>query len=302
MEVVTTTTGADATAEGTGVPTRVLVFGMARPDRTIPAEDVYAVAEASGQSAEQVRSCLRRLVAEELFTREGEGREAVYSLTDRGAHFWTGHLDRHRLSYAQDQAGRGWDRRWHLVGFAVPEAQRDARDTLRDWLRQLGGAPVQGGLFVSAHRWEDDVAAEVHRLGLGEHVTAATTDDLTIGGESDPRALAASLWDLDGVAERYRRFVTAYQAVPEALEAMRRRHEKLSDADFLAGALATFVDFQEVVRHDPLLPPELLPRPWPGREARALLAKVRKLGVLAREHHDRPVLFHQFDEVLDDLS
>jgi hypothetical protein len=29
---------------------------------------------------------------------------------------------------------------------------------------------------------------------------------------------------------------------------------------------------------------------------------VRKLGVFAREHHDRPVLFHQFDEVLDDLS
>ncbi len=90
--------------------------------------------------------------------------------------------------------------------------------------------------------------------------------------------------------------------MPEALEAMRARHERLTDAEFLAGALATFVDFQEVVRHDPLLPPELLPRPWPGREARQLLAKVRKLGVMAREHHDRPVLFHQFDEVLDDLA
>lgn len=298
MEVVTATTGADST----GVPTRVLVFGMARPDRTIRADDVYAVADASGQSAEQVRSCLRRLVSEGLFTREGEGRDAVYSLTDRGAHFWTGHLDRHRLSYVQDQAGRGWDRRWHLVGFAVPESHRDARDTLRDWLRQLGGAPVQGGLFVSAHRWEDDVWAEVERLGVDEHVTMATTDDLTIGGVTDPRQLAARLWDLDDVAKRYDEFLVAYQDVPDALEAMRQRQEKLSDADFLAGALATFVDFQEVVRHDPLLPPELLPRPWPGREARQLLAKVRKLGVLSRQHHDRPVLFHQFDEVLDALT
>ena len=130
----------------------------------------------------------------------------------------------------------------------------------------------------------------------------AATDELVVGGESDPRALAARLWDLEGVAKRYQEFVTAYADVPEALEAMRARHERLTDAEFLAGALATFVDFQEVVRHDPLLPPELLPRPWPGREARILLAKVRKLGVLAREHHDRPVLFHQFDEVLDDLS
>jgi phenylacetic acid degradation operon negative regulatory protein len=288
-------------AESTGIPTRVLVFGMARPDRTIRAEDVYAVAEASGQSAEQVRSCLRRLVAEELFTRDGEGRDALYRLTDRGAHFWSGHLERHRLSYVQDRAGRGWDRRWHLVGFAVPEAQRDARDALRDWLRQLGGAPVQGGLFVSAHRWEEEVQGEVERLDVAEHVTYATTDELSVGGETDPRRLAARLWDLDGVAKRYAEFLTAYQDVPEALEAMRVRHEKLTDAEFLAGALATFVDFQEVVRHDPLLPPELLPRPWPGREARRLLAKVRRLGILAREHHDRPAMFTQFDEVLDEM-
>ena len=41
--VVSGTTGTDST----GVPTRVLVFGMARPDKTIRADDVYAVAEAS---------------------------------------------------------------------------------------------------------------------------------------------------------------------------------------------------------------------------------------------------------------
>ena len=195
--VVSRTTGPDST----GIPTRILVFGMARPDRTIRADDVYAVAEASGQSAEQVRSCLRRLVAEGLFTREGEGRDAVFSLTERGSHFWTGHLDRHRLSYVQDRAGRGWDRTWHLVGFAVPEAQRDARDTLRDWLRQLGGAPVQGGLFVSAHRWEDDVDAEVERLGVTEYVTVAITDDLVVGGECDPRVDARRQRHLDGEAQ-----------------------------------------------------------------------------------------------------
>jgi phenylacetic acid degradation operon negative regulatory protein len=297
VEVVASTTGADPT----GIPTRVLVFGMARPDRTIRADDLYAVAEASGQSAEQVRSCLRRLVAEGLFTRDGEGRDAVFHLTDRGVSTWTGHLDRHRLGYVQDLAGRGWDRRWHLVGFAVPEARRDARDSLRDWLRQLGGAPVQGGLFVSAHPWEDEVRAEAERLDIGGYVTLVASDDLDVGGETDPRKLAQRLWDLDGVARRYQRFLADYADVPDALEAMRARHERLTDAEFLAGALATFVDFQECVHRDPLLPPELLPRPWPGREARQLLARVRRLGVLAREHHDRPVLFHQFDEVLAEL-
>jgi phenylacetic acid degradation operon negative regulatory protein len=295
---VAETTGWDPT----GIPTRVLVFGMARPDGSVRAGELYPVAEAAGQSTEQVRSCLRRLVGEGLFTRDGEGRDAVFRLTERGMATWAGHLDRHRLAYAQDQAGRGWDRRWHLVGFAVPEARRDDRDELRDWLRQLGGAPIQGGLYVSAHPWEKEVRDEAHRLGIADAITLATTDELEVGGEGDPRALAARLWDLQAVARRYERFLDRYGGVPDALEAMRARRERLTDAEFLAGALATVVDFQTCVQRDPLLPPELLPRPWPGRAARQLLARVRRLGILSREHHDRPALFHQFDEVLDALA
>jgi phenylacetic acid degradation operon negative regulatory protein len=214
---------------------------------------------------------------------------------------WSGSLDRHRLAYAQDRAGRGWDRRWHLAGFAVPESRRPARDRFRDRLLELGGASIQSGLYVSANPWNDEVHAAAGLQGLDQLVTTATTDDLDIGGERDPRALAARLWDIVDVAERYERFVSAYEEVPAALARMRDRKERLTDAEFMAGALAAVVDFQSCFQVDPLLPPELLPRPWPGRVARGLLAEIRKLGVLSREQHDRPVLFHEFDEVLDRL-
>lgn len=292
----------DTTARAaTTVPTRVLVFGMGRADGTVHASDVYAVAEACGQTREQVRSCLRRLVAEGAFTRQGEGRDAVYTATEAGRAIWLAALDRHRLAYTQDRQGRGWDRRWRLVGFAVPESQRKARDRLRDRLVDLGGAAVQSGLYVSPNPWHDDARAAANHYGLDTAVTLATTDDLEIGGERDPRSLAHRLWDLDTVAARYEDFVTRYQDVPAGLAEMRRRKERLSDADFLAGALSVIVDFQTCFRSDPLLPPELLPRPWPGRAARELLAEVRRLGVLSREQHDRPVLFQELDQVLDHL-
>lgn len=297
LTVVTETTESSATT----VPTRVLVFGMGRSDGTVHATDVYPVAEACGQTPEQVRSCLRRLVAEGVFTRQGEGRKAVYQATETGRAMWEGSLDRHRLAYEQDRAGRGWDRRWHLAGFAVPESHRSARDRFRDRLRGLGGAAVQSGLYVSANPWEEEVRAAASTDDLGTQVTTATTDDLDIGGERDPKALAARLWDLDAVAERYERFGRDYADVPAALAEMRKRRERLTDAEFMAGALAAVVDFQSCFHRDPLLPPELLPRPWPGRAARELLAEIRKLGVLSREQHDRPVLFHEFDEVLDRL-
>ena len=66
------------------VPTRVLIFGMARPDGTIHAAELYPVADACGQSAEQLRSCLRRLVSERLLRREGSGRTAVFRTTAAG--------------------------------------------------------------------------------------------------------------------------------------------------------------------------------------------------------------------------
>ena len=42
----------------------MLVLGLARKDGSILAADAFAVADACGRSPEQVRSCLRRLVAE----------------------------------------------------------------------------------------------------------------------------------------------------------------------------------------------------------------------------------------------
>ena len=74
-----------------------------------------------------------------------------------------------------------------------------------------------------------------------------------------------------------------------------RDHRRLEEADFLPGALVIGVKFNECFARDPLLPPELLPRPWPGREARDLLRRSRRLGVLIREDHGKPRLFSMFD-------
>jgi len=285
----------------TVLTTRVLVLGMAHEDGTVLAEEVLPVAEACGQTAEQVRSCLRRLVAEGLFRREGAGRTARYLATEAGLKALGSNMERHRLAYVQDHAGRGWDRKWRLVSFAVPEKRRSARDAFRDRLLALGGAAIANGLYVSPHRWDKDVAGEAERLGVADAVTQASTDDLAIGGVTDPRELVKRLWPIDEIASRYDQFVAAYQGVPDALEKMRQRRERLADAVFLPGALSVTVEFSEIFADDPLLPPELLPRPWPGRAARDLLMRSRRLALLLREQHNRPALFRSFDDVIESI-
>jgi phenylacetic acid degradation operon negative regulatory protein len=280
----------------------VLVLGMAHDDGTIRADEVYPVGEACGQTTEQLRSCLRRLVAEDLFTREGGGRTAVYVATEAGRSVLDFGMQRLRLSYAQDRAGRGWDRKWHLAGFAVPEARRAARDGFRDALLGMGGAAIQGGLYVSPHAWEDDVRREAKRLGMIEHLMLSSAADLEAGGVRDPRELVRLLWPIDRVAARYERFVERYRDLPDRLEGLKRDHGRLADTDFLPLALTMAVSYTECSASDPYLPPELLPRPWPGRAARELVVRSRRLALLLREEAGRPALFGMFDEMLETLS
>jgi phenylacetic acid degradation operon negative regulatory protein len=298
MPVVTETTGLATTSS---VPTRVLVLGMAHEDGAIVAAEVQPVADACGQSPEQVRSCLRRLVNEGLFTRDGNGQSAVFRATPAGLRTLGAYTERTRLAYAQDLAGRAWDGHWHLVAFAVPEARRQARDALRDSLLSLGGAAVHNGLYLSPHRWEQHVSAEAERLGIAELVTLAETDILTIGGEQDARVLAQRLWGIAGLAARYEAFHARWAHVPDLLDEMRRKHRRLNDAEFLPGALEMALEFQPVFAADPLLPPELLPRPWPGRAARDLLIRSRRLAMRIRAEAQRPALFRTYDDVLDSL-
>lgn len=281
------------------VPTRVLVFGMVRADGTVHSAELLPVAAACGQSPDQVRSCLRRLVTEGLLVREGSGREARFVATGRGLAALDASVERTRLAYAQDAAGRGWDRHWHLVGFAVPERNRSSRDAFRDRLRQLGGSAIQNGLYVSPHPWDDDVRSAAARLGVADQVTLATTDDLAVGGERDPRELARRLWQLDELAGAYRDFVAAHGHVVDDLAALRQRRQRLGDETFLPLALSMAVAFQECFAADPLLPPELLPRPWPGRAARELIITARRQALALRRAHGLPPLFRMFDDAIE---
>ena len=289
-----------AAAVGVGdLPTRMLVFGVARHDGTIAAADAFAVAEACHRSAEQVRSCLRRLVSEGLFVREGTGQRAEYRPTDEGLRALSAMGSRALRARDQDLDRRDWDGRWHLAAFAIPESRRGARDALRDHLGLLGGAPIHNGLYVNPRDWSKDVAVAADELGVAEHVTMATTDHLVVGGESDPRALAHRLWRLDDLASRYAAFVDRWSAALDGLRTMQREHTPLPDTAFLPGALAMALAYQACFEADPLLPAQLLLRPWPGRAARDLLVRTRRQALEVRSESGRPALFATYHDLVE---
>ncbi|MCR1781447.1 hypothetical protein KVF89_02785 [Nocardioides carbamazepini] len=251
------------------IPTRLLVDALVREDGVVDAGELYDVAALLGMTDQQVRLCLKRLVAEGRFAHEGRGRKAVITaLADPGhpSGALAPDAEHVRYAYRQDAGLEPWSGTWHLFGFAVPESRRSARDELRETLVHLGAAPLPGGMYVAANAIGDLVEARARHLDVHDALSVLTTRDLRVGGTDDPRRLAASLWPLDEIAERHR-----------ALAALARRAAaRIAAGEVVTGAERTTLtveiaaEFDRALTPDPLLPPELLPRPWPGAEARRL--------------------------------
>ncbi len=282
------------------VSPRVLVFGLSRADGRVPAGELYRVGGACGLGRERIRSCLRRLSAEGVLEREHGVRGADYSLSGSGRAALRGELERYRRAYELDSSG-AWDGRWHLAAFTLDEASRPRRDHLRDRLIALGGIRLMGGLYLSATAWEDEVRALAEELGVGSMITLSSTADLEVGGERDAAALAARFWPLDELARSYREFTRRFRPSVDALEEIRNNGEQLDDAIFLPAAFDMSVAFQACFELDPLLPRELLPRPWPGSVARELLLHCRRVALELRQNREPPALFRLFDETTQDL-
>lgn len=255
--------------DGGGVPTRTLVESMIREDSTIDAGELYAVGNALGMSDQQVRLCVRRLVVEGQFTQDGRGRKAVLRASDEMRRSIGPELEYIRYMYAQDRGDAPWDGVWHVVAFAVPETVRQGRDAMRDAIVYLGGAAIQGGLYVSPNPWEDRIADAAREFDVARYVTTMTTGDLGIGAERTPRALAARLWPLDRLADEHERLLSTAQRLLDRL------HDPaaLTHTERLTIAVELAAEFSRVLDPDPLLPPELLPTPWIGAKARAVVAQ-----------------------------
>ncbi|MER6387633.1 PaaX family transcriptional regulator C-terminal domain-containing protein [Streptomyces sp. NPDC001523] len=269
------------------IPTRLVVHALVREDGTVDAGELYEVAGALGMTDQQVRLCVKRLVAEGRFEVEGRGRRAVLRAVGPGGGLpAVPEVEYVRHAYRQDRGLEPWDGVWHVFAFAVPESARAARDALRDALTGLGAAPLQGGLYVTPNPIGPYVRARAAELGVGAALTRLGTRDLEVGGTTDPRALAARLWPLTDIAERYealRELASRPEPGlserkpsgpgPSGGEPSEREPAGAGPTHPLARAVELAAAFSEAMLPDPLLPPELLPRPWPGAAARAAAAR-----------------------------
>lgn len=250
---------AGAAGQVSGPSTQSLMltfFGIYLLDQqlAVSAGSVIACLGRAGCSEEAIRSTLNRMAKRGLLARHRVGRRTYFALTPRARKVLADGRDR---VWRTGAVNRDWDGTWTMVGFSLPEAWRSERHGLRSRLVWAGFGPLQNGLWVAPGRV--DVMAAVADLGLERHLKVfhARAAAPTEAGDVLEQA-----FDVPGIAARYGDFLTRWDhgdPLPDE-----------SAGGGLAGQLLLQADWVELVRQDPHLPAEHLPRDWPAARAESV--------------------------------
>lgn len=250
------------------------------------------LAEELGVSSAALRSALSRMGREGWLAARRNGRSPRYRLTDRGHGLIEEGTQR---IYGRHRAG--WDGRWLLVSYSLPEDRRGQRDRLREGLSFLGFGSLGNGIFVSPH----DLRREVRQLiGRQEVEQDVTVHHGTLEWPADPAQVVARAWDLGSLEAPYRAFLLRIRE--ELAQA-----EVLDDRESFRRRFLLTHEFRRFPFSDPDLPDALLPPDWVGAGARAAFLEYnRKLRRRAERFYqaiaDEGTIVEDSDRTMDQSS
>lgn len=161
---------------------------------------------------------------------------------------------------------------WVLATFSVPESHRNLRYQIRKILTRRGFGTVSAALWIAPGQVYEGARRDLEREGLAHLVDFFSAHSLGMG---DLAHQVGTWWDLDDLAIRYRQFETMFRPLLE-----RWRPGTLTERT-CGEAFADYVDAVTAWRRlpyvDPGLPPESLPRDWPGLAAERLFGELHSL-------------------------
>jgi phenylacetic acid degradation operon negative regulatory protein len=216
-----------------------------------------------GVSSPALRSAVSRMGREGWLAPRRNDGSPRYRLTARGHSLIEEGTAR---IYGRHRAG--WDGRWVLVSYSLPEQRRGQRDRLREGLNFLGFGSLGNGIFVSPHDLRREVRQLIERHDVEQDVTVHHG---TLEWPADPAQVVARAWDLGSLEAPYRAFLLRIRQ--ELAEA-----EALDDRQSFRRRFLLTHAFRRFPFSDPDLPDALLPPDWVGTTAKeAFLEYNRKL-------------------------
>ncbi|XLZ69508.1 phenylacetic acid degradation operon negative regulatory protein PaaX [Massilia sp. SR12] len=224
-----------------------------------------------------LRTSVFRLAQEGWLGAQRDGRRSSYAITPDAMRRFSRAF---RRIYAPLTAH--WNGQWTLV-LAADGLDAPARSQLRKELLWEGYSVIAPG--IAGHPAGDMEALEalLTRLGLLSKVYVVQATEVP-GLRARPLGdMVAEGWDLSEVIAGYEKFAAQFEGLP-ALLAEAGAGAIEPEQAFVLRTLLIHA-YRRVQLHDPQLPVELLPEPWPGARAYELASQLyRQLSASAEQH------------------
>ncbi|MDB5791612.1 MAG: transcriptional regulator [Massilia sp.] len=231
-----------------------------------------------------VRTSVFRLVQEGWLTASREGRRSRYGFDPKS-------LPRFQRADRRIYAPPGlhWDGRWTLVLAPNGSIDGDLRTALRKELEWEGFAMLGPGVLAHPAADAGGLADVLQRTGAAGRVFVLTASRLPGAGSRPLRELAQDGWDLTAVARSYVDFFRQFTPLLAVLREEAQVAQVSPQAAFAIRSLLIHA-YRRLQLHDPMLPIELLPDPWPGSDAYEVARAIYRLVFAQAEVHVDAVL------------
>lgn len=219
---------------------------------------LVAVLAEFGIAPANARATLSRLTQRGILERTRQGRRTSYHPTAGAWHV----LQRGARRIFATTDGEAWDGTWTLIAFTLPLDDADQRRLLRARLRWLTFWPLYDATWVTPHDRVDAVREQLDELGISDALVLRSRDLALLPGG---KARLEAAWCIDELAASYQAYLERYQELAQRAaagavrppEALLRRTELVDE-------------WRALVRDDPDLPLEFLPRSFPRAHAREM--------------------------------
>jgi phenylacetic acid degradation operon negative regulatory protein len=173
-----------------------------------------------------------------------------------------------------------WDGNWTLL-LAGGQLDAPLRAALRKELVWEGYSMVSPGVFGHPAGDREVLQDILLRLGAANKLfTCSATALQGVDGRPLPD-LVGEGWDLSGVIAGYQQFIDQF----EPLLALPLAGAELAPEQAFVIRTLLIHAYRRVQLHDPMLPVELLPDPWPGARAYELARTLYRAIAAAAEQH-----------------
>jgi phenylacetic acid degradation operon negative regulatory protein len=224
-----------------------------------------------------LRTAVFRLAQEAWLGAQRDGRRSSYAITPDAM---TRFVHAYRRIYAPLNVH--WDGSWTLILNGDGALNAAERGAVRKELLWEGYSVIAPGIM--GHPAADGPALDelLKRLGVAGKLFVVQGKSMRQVSARPLSDLVADGWDLSSVAYGYQRFIAQFEPLRTAVQA---------EADALPPQQAFVIRtllihaYRRVQLHDPQLPVELLPTPWPGAVAYELARDIYQAVYAAAEQH-----------------